>query len=509
MSGMSGKTIISMLFAIIVVSAGCARRLEVSADFSGFPEGEPVLCGVENICARGVDKNPRYKHSACFNDRGSCLQAAFEFKRIPEAAWLSVVHLSSASARARNGGWSPVTILINDRVVVKDHSPASHGYMTESWRVEPFLQKGRNTITFKTGELETHYWLQGFAITEGDKPYVPWKTKQAHRSAVIILLASVVILSGLMVYLVIWAGRRRKRVQGGMVESLATVNFDSEAHLPDCAPCREQIERASRAPHSRRSFGVTWCWQTFLRSLIVAFILGIAIVAVLPILFPCRTSPNYDDAISMIGNLRTKIELYRIEKESLPGLGMNADGTVGRTSKLSEGLAYVQTYDGTNTAAFSADFANVIVVTNRTHVFCALGVGSSELCPGYNWLRPEHFQYRIDVCEKSGRNLYALGVFGDGNGYKAGTGYAVLEFSDPTARLKGVMTWERYKPLRGAQKQVVMVNAEEARKFFKCGTPEQAREMNLCWVGDTEALMSGDIFRIDKAIEEQKRAGWQ
>jgi len=180
------------LSGMLVLSAGCSRRLEVSADFSSFPDGEPVLHGVDNICARKVDKNQRYKESARFLDKGSCLQACFEVGSIPETARLEVVHLSSASAKARNGGWSPVTVLINDQVVVKDHSPASHGYMTESWRVEPYLQKGRNTITFRQGELETHYWLQSFRITEGEEvPCAPTSPDGLSPSIVVLVLVCV------------------------------------------------------------------------------------------------------------------------------------------------------------------------------------------------------------------------------------------------------------------------------------------------------------------------------
>lgn len=58
-------------------------------------------------------------------------------------------------------------------------------------------------------------------------------------------------------------------------------------------------------------------------------------------------------------------------------------------------------------------------------------------------------------------------------------------------------------------KQIVMVNADEAKRYFGCESAEQARKMNLCWVGDTEALMSGDSARVEKAVKELEAAGWK
>ena len=103
----------------------------------------------------------------------------------------------------------------------------------------------------------------------------------------------------------------------------------------------------------------------------------------------------------------------------------------------------------------------------------------------------------------------AIGIFGDGDGLEVGTGVAVMKIVNVGTRMSSLMVWGRYKPSADATKQIVMVNAEEARRYFNCETPEQARRMNLCWVGDTEALMSGDKARVERALGELRMAGWK
>lgn len=211
------------------------------------------------------------------------------------------------------------------------------------------------------------------------------------------------------------------------------------------------------------------------------------------------------EPIPVIGNLRTLTAVYNFELNRLPGLGSDSEGTVAVSSQLGDGLSCVQTFSGMEPAAWAADFGSVIVVTNGNHVVRELDVSAYDMMGAKS--RPAHYQYRGEMRE--GTNyLHVVGAFGDGDGLKAGTGYAVIELVNVDAGVKAVGTWERYKPVSDP-KQIVMVNAEEARKYFKCDSPEQARKMNLCWVGDTEALMSGDKVRVEKAIKELEVAGWR
>lgn len=159
----------ALLLTAAVAEAQENRHIYAYASFETFPDGNPILDGVEIDEARGVDKNPYYKHSLRFLADGAYLIASFMIEEMPASALLRVVHLSSASADARNGGWAPITISINDWAVVENHSPSSHGYMTEGWPVGDFLRKGRNTIEFYFDNSQTHYWLQSFQI-DGQSP---------------------------------------------------------------------------------------------------------------------------------------------------------------------------------------------------------------------------------------------------------------------------------------------------------------------------------------------------
>ena len=141
-----------------------SRRIAISANFENFPDGDPLLDGISIDAARYVDKNPYYKKSLRFLQDGAYLVASFSITKLPRSAKLNVVHLSSSEASCRNGGWAPITISLNDRTVVADHSPSSHGYMTESWDVTEFLKEGRNYIKFYFDNSCTHYWLQKFEI---------------------------------------------------------------------------------------------------------------------------------------------------------------------------------------------------------------------------------------------------------------------------------------------------------------------------------------------------------
>ena len=140
------------------------HRLVVSASFENYPDGSPSLNGISIDDARSVDKNPSYKKSMRFLVDGAYLVASFFVNSPPQSAKLNVVHLSSEHAQARNGGWSPITISINGKTVVANHSPRSHNYMTESWNVGPLLRKGSNSIKFYFDNSQSHYWLQSFEI---------------------------------------------------------------------------------------------------------------------------------------------------------------------------------------------------------------------------------------------------------------------------------------------------------------------------------------------------------
>lgn len=143
-----------------------SARLNISAGFEAFPDGEPSLEGIAIEDSRYVDRNPYYKKSMRFLRNGAWLLCSFSVDQVPPSARLRVTHLSSYSQNCPNDGWSPITITINDQEVVSNHSPSSHDYMVEEWPVDGLLREGRNTIRFYFDNSCTHYWLQAFSITE-------------------------------------------------------------------------------------------------------------------------------------------------------------------------------------------------------------------------------------------------------------------------------------------------------------------------------------------------------
>ncbi len=139
-------------------------------DFTPLPHAEPREYGkIINWHTNGCDNNPYYKNSIRFLYEGSTLTADFEIASNCENAELIVVHLSSYSKECPGSGFSPITIKINEKVLVENFDPAEHhnyehGYVTDRWNVGKYLRKGKNTITWIANELCTHYWLQKFIL---------------------------------------------------------------------------------------------------------------------------------------------------------------------------------------------------------------------------------------------------------------------------------------------------------------------------------------------------------
>ena len=96
-----------------------------------------------------------------------------------------------------------------------------------------------------------------------------------------------------------------------------------------------------------------------------------------------------------------------------------------------------------------------------------------------------------------------IGAFGDGNGLAAGMGYAVIEIVNPAAGVKFVGTWRRYEPQ--GDEQVVLCTAGESG----VADGSQAKDKNVCWLGDPAGYLSTDAATVQKAIEQLKRAGWE
>jgi hypothetical protein len=93
--------------------------------------------------------------------------------------------------------------------------------------------------------------------------------------------------------------------------------------------------------------------------------------------------------------------------------------------------------------ATTMDGAGQVTAKNE-HIGAALDIDQQDLKGKRS--RPPHYEY---VVLRNGTDyIYAVGAFGDGNGLKLGTGYAVCEINLPSIKRKYVGTWKRYKPLQ-------------------------------------------------------------
>lgn len=220
---------------------------------------------------------------------------------------------------------------------------------------------------------------------------------------------------------------------------------------------------------------------TLIELLVVVLIVTILSVAMLPLLQPFVVESQYAaEAIPVIGNLRTKIGVYQYDKTRLPQHtegDYTPDGaTQSVKSPVVETWDYNPAYTGTGDfpdtytkAKFNLKglkepsgtpyIAKTVYVSKETdattgditatheHVGSVLDLNVEDLKGKRS--RPSHYEY---VVIKNGSDyVYAVGVFGDGNGLKLGTGYAVCEINLPSIGRKYVGTWKRYKPLADVQ----------------------------------------------------------
>jgi len=131
-----------------------------------------------------------------------------------------------------------------------------------------------------------------------------------------------------------------------------------------------------------------------------------------------------------------------------------------------------------------------------------------------NRLRPNHVFYRVDHAGyRSGAHMYVIGVFGDGNGLAAGTGYAVMELHNPTYEAKIVATWERWRPVGADVGQIGIIDNPVRSALFATDTATELRRRNVAWIGNVETLLSTDgtaagVAQFNAMLVELREAGW-
>ena len=250
-----------------------------------------------------------------------------------------------------------------------------------------------------------------------------------------------------------------------------------------------------------------------------------------PSLPPVGTKFYYRNiSIPELGLLRTRIGAYQYEKGHLPGLQVRSDDTVD-TTYLFDGSETISNFinaGSSNIASNDHALGVQTFVEGSTHEWLPAvgGLKCGETVPvwydavknhfaehllidGYELdqpgdrLKPNQVQYRVlSGGYKSDTSAYAIGVFGVGGRFPAGTGCAVIEIVNPAVGGKVIGIWERYRP--HGDEQVVLCTAGESG----VADGSQAKDKNVCWLGDPTGYLSTDAATVQKAIEQLKHAGW-
>ena len=245
---------------------------------------------------------------------------------------------------------------------------------------------------------------------------------------------------------------------------------------------------------------------TLVELLVVILIVTILSVSMLPLLQPFVVESQYAaEAIPVIGNLRTKIGVYQYDKGKLPCISQQEQTVTGENNEQSKVLTpQIETWMPVATATdttpgdasvvdlfrmayghfpSAATYPTFTVVTdplNETHFGTLCDFDYQELKGKRS--KPHHYQYL--VLNNGTDYAYFLGCFGDGNGLKAGTGYAVCEIVAKGHKYVG--TWRRYKALSGAN-AVNQLFFTSDTKLADPNDPDQKHTAG-CYVPDSETM---------------------
>ncbi len=254
--------------------------------------------------------------------------------------------------------------------------------------------------------------------------------------------------------------------------------------------------------------------------LVAVLFLEIAAVSLLPLFVSYvrrAADPPFATAVVVISNLRTRLELYRIEHDHLPGIQLDAVGAPVRNSTDGTYCVsvcgkrqthYIQTMTGHDESnpttngrlAFMDALGDMQVCESGAgtqedaHVFKRIDVNYSDLTG--RRLRPNHFQYLVPY--NAGENYCSVvGVFGDGRGLPAGTGYAVLDFKHVPSKTKLIATFHRYRPEGGGGRLFLL-----PQSGFK-GVPSSGGVI----IPSLDAVIHASIKEdAEKAVEAFKQA---
>lgn len=251
---------------------------------------------------------------------------------------------------------------------------------------------------------------------------------------------------------------------------------------------------------------------TLVELLVVILIVTILSVSMLPLLQPFVVEAQYAaEAIPVISNMRTKIGVYVYDKGRLPyDTGILADmkpheqvetWTVNSGASSDDvynpGYYNIADITGKRTAPFDRE-----EITDSTekgaHIQNMLDIDYQDLKGKRS--KPLHYQY---FAVSTNTSSYAIGCFGDGNGLKVGTGYAVCELNFPLAGRKLIGTWKRYKSYNDEAGAIGFTHDDsvddDTGKVLDCYIPDYDTIKDLATASDVE----------ENVVTPMKNAGWE
>lgn len=207
------------------------------------------------------------------------------------------------------------------------------------------------------------------------------------------------------------------------------------------------------------------------------------------------------EAIPVIGDLRLKTELYRYDPGGLPGL---VDGTLQTWVEVEGEQTGRPRYAPAVLAWQDGRQAFVSGPEVDTHFAHCLQVESGDLT-GHR-MRPNHVLYSaVEESDSFGGYLYAIGIYGDGSGLPADTGYAVAEIWNPAVEGKIVATWEQWRSIQSEHGQII----------FSCPTthiemdPKTALQKGFCWLPPKAIISTDDSKAFEAMLQDMRQAGWE
>lgn len=251
---------------------------------------------------------------------------------------------------------------------------------------------------------------------------------------------------------------------------------------------------------------------TLVELLVVILIVTILSVSMLPLLQPFVVESQYAaEAIPVVGNIRTKVGIYQYDKGQLPCIGTTTVTTKTKvvnpetemeeekenkviTPQIETWVAVEKKTEGGKTSQSKGDAAKhdifgpaVATFPSEAPPLADVNMTTSDNLPAHlqtlcdidyqdlkgKRSKPNHYQYL--VMQNGADYAYFVGCFGDGNGLKKGTGYAVCEVVSASKGHKYIGTWKRYKPVEDVQ--VCFTSSQEmddsGTKTIGCYVPDK------------------------------------